>query len=896
MGPNQKPSLMKFKTIIQILIVLLLGVVLTNQQACKKDNKESKPDGNDTLSIPESTQVISQSDWNTYIVNLDSSDYTLTFNDDILTKQQFEIGEIIVSATPPGYLRKITGISTQNGQLVVTTSFASISDAVENGSFSITEALTPDKILKIDYYTGGVFLDTSEFYKNGNAAMLFNIHEYLDPDQLVLLNGSFDITTTFNCELEIKLFKVKHFEIGFEVGEQLELEAVINLLDIELEPKKVLATVTFNPVYAMIGTVPVTIIPEVEIIAGINFKVESNVSAGFNQQLAYTAKLLYDNNQWSPEHEMTRNLTYQLPELSATAHAKAYVKTQLNLKFYGTVSPFLYGELYERIQADFLSTPLWTLYGGAAASVGVNVDILGANLLDYPIDPPLIQYELELLNSDSAVGNQAPQIPSNSIPQNGSVNIPVNQVLSWQCSDPDGDSLTYDIYFGTSSNPPLITSILAEVTYNPGTLEQNKLYYWKIVANDGHSHTTPGPVWSFTTTEGTGNEAPSLPFDPVPFDGSTDILQDVILQWSCTDPENDPITFNVFFGTTNPPPLVMTNTGAFTYNASGLDINTLYYWKIDASDDQSNITPGSVWSFSTGDGTGENQPPSLPFDPMPANGAMDVLADVTLQWACTDPEDDPMRFDIYFGTTNPPPLVITNSSLFYYETGGLDNNTQYYWKVDAYDDHSNVTPGAIWNFSTQTVGPCPGIPTITYEGQTYNTILIGTQCWMKENLNYVVGNSWCYDNDLSNCDTYGRLYDWETIMNGEVSSNDVPSGVRGICPPGWHIPSNAEWDIIVNYLGGSTVAGGKMKEADYEHWVPPNTDATNSSGFTALPGGRYRFFFGYAALGEMENIWSCTEYNEQFVKYLALNYNSAIAHRSTDNKVNIGLSARCLKD
>jgi len=72
--------------------------------------------------------------------------------------------------------------------------------------------------------------------------------------------------------------------------------------------------------------------------------------------------------------------------------------------------------------------------------------------------------------------------------------------------------------------------------------------------------------------------------------------------------------------------------------------------------------------------------------------------------------------------------------------------------------------------------------------------------WQK-NLNYETENSWCYDNDGNNCDIYGRLYNWETMMNGEESSDEVPSGVQGICPDGWHVPSDNEWKILEMYLG-----------------------------------------------------------------------------------------------
>lgn len=207
---------------------------------------------------------------------------------------------------------------------------------------------------------------------------------------------------------------------------------------------------------------------------------------------------------------------------------------------------------------------------------------------------------------------------------------------------------------------------------------------------------------------------------------------------------------------------------------------------------------------------------------------------------------------------------------------------------------------AINNYITVTaVGvdgePCPGVPTITYEGQTYNTVLIGSQCWMKENLNYATGNSWCYDNNSSNCDAYGRLYDWETIMNGESSSNKVPSGVQGICPPGWHVPSDAEWEIIADHLGGSVVAGGKMKEAGYAHWDSPNTGATNESGFTALPGGVRDANGSFNILGNLGYWWSSTEYNSSnaWGRYLLAD-DDDVGRLNFDET--LGFSLRCLKD
>ncbi len=128
------------------------------------------------------------------------------------------------------------------------------------------------------------------------------------------------------------------------------------------------------------------------------------------------------------------------------------------------------------------------------------------------------------------------------------------------------------------------------------------------------------------------------------------------------------------------------------------------------------------------------------------------------------------------------------------------------------------------NYISVTSGIETGSFTDPRDGQTYNTVKIGNQWWMAENLNYDADTgSWCYNDNSSNCTTYGRLYDWATALT--------------VAPAGWHLPTDAEWTVLTDYLGGLSVAGGKMKETGTTHWSSPNTGATNESGFTALPGG-----------------------------------------------------------
>jgi len=125
------------------------------------------------------------------------------------------------------------------------------------------------------------------------------------------------------------------------------------------------------------------------------------------------------------------------------------------------------------------------------------------------------------------------------------------------------------------------------------------------------------------------------------------------------------------------------------------------------------------------------------------------------------------------------------------------------------------------------------------DGKIYKKVQIGSQIWMAENLRYEADGSVCPANTDSNCEIYGRFYDWNTAMNGEHSSNSKPSGVEGVCPVGWHIPSDAEWTTLEDFVGIN--AGTKLKSREWhDRTAPsgkPNVDGTDKYRFTALPSG-----------------------------------------------------------
>ena len=187
-----------------------------------------------------------------------------------------------------------------------------------------------------------------------------------------------------------------------------------------------------------------------------------------------------------------------------------------------------------------------------------------------------------------------------------------------------------------------------------------------------------------------------------------------------------------------------------------------------------------------------------------------------------------------------------------------------------------------------------GSMTDARDNKTYKTVVIGTQTWMAENLNFTSKKgSFAFQKEEKNADTYGRLYYWETAMDKAKSSNAVPSKVQGVCPTGWHLPSDAEFLVLENYLGGPAVAGGKMKEVGTAHWLAPNAGADNSSGFTALAGGFSNFV--YNGLGTAACFWSSTEGASKMAWVHILNNTGANVDRYNFGKSGT-YSVRCVQD
>lgn len=311
-----------------------------------------------------------------------------------------------------------------------------------------------------------------------------------------------------------------------------------------------------------------------------------------------------------------------------------------------------------------------------------------------------------------AVNNTPPYVPSDPEPEDGATNADVDVYLNWTGGDPDGDPLTYDVYFGTSITFHKVASNHSDPCYDPlGSLylDFNTIYYWQIIAWDEHGDSTTGPKWSFTTRD---NDPPNTPSDPDPEDGATDVdINNVDLSWNCNDPDGDTLYYDVYFEANDPTPdeLVSNNQSETTYDPGTMNYSMHYYWKIVAWDEYGASTSGPVWDFTTM--SEPNDPPYTPSDPDPENGSTNIDIDADLSWTCSDPDpEDTLVYDVYLEANDPTPdnQVADDISETWFDPGTLDYGTTYYWQIIAIDNHYAETEGPVWHFTTE-VEPEPDL-------------------------------------------------------------------------------------------------------------------------------------------------------------------------------------------
>ena len=272
--------------------------------------------------------------------------------------------------------------------------------------------------------------------------------------------------------------------------------------------------------------------------------------------------------------------------------------------------------------------------------------------------------------------------------------------------------------------------------------------------------------------------------------------------------------------------------------------------------------------------------------------------------------------------------VPTNVSAFTNDAGYV-TMAEVQHLFDSLNDRIDILENIIYELhDTSSVQSCPDMsfPLMDYDGNMYNTVLIGTQCWMKDNLrtsHYSDGTAIAQgvtvsttipyryrpDNNSMNVSTHGYLYNWKAVMRNSLSSNSVPSGVQGICPMGWHVPSDAEWIQLTDYLSSHSeyycendsvniakslaFTSGWLTNI-YSCSVGENQATNNASGFSARPSGYYTG--PYSGFGSTAFFWSSTDYPEEGEAwYLSLFYGLPTVGHDGNNKAT-AFSVRCLRN
>ena len=286
----------------------------------------------------------------------------------------------------------------------------------------------------------------------------------------------------------------------------------------------------------------------------------------------------------------------------------------------------------------------------------------------------------------------------------------------------------------------------------------------------------------------------------------------------------------------------------------------------------------------------------IPNAPTNLKGVVNKSTQIDLTWTDNSDNEEGFKIERKSGTDAYKLIATLNSNVMTYSDKSIVDPTNYMYRIFSYHQKGNSTHSNEINLATIVTD---------VDGNKYTFVQIGQQVWMDKNLEvetYRNGDvipqvtdakewaalktgAWCYhSNNKANGVIYGKLYNWYAV-------NDP----RGLAPEGWHIPSNAEWTILSTFLGGASVAGGKMKSTGTSRWDSPNFGATNESGFAGLPGGYRGLSGGFFNVGNNVMWWSATQASSTSARYRNLLASSG-SLLGSDAPFFYGFSVRCLRD
>jgi hypothetical protein len=363
------------------------------------------------------------------------------------------------------------------------------------------------------------------------------------------------------------------------------------------------------------------------------------------------------------------------------------------------------------VDKDWLSvTPASGRCGGGqqhahAVVIDRNLLLLGNNIATIQISSNDGPWSIMVRADNLTTCSAPPTQPSTPAPGNGATGAPVGADLVWSdgASRCPGLTATYDVHFGTSATPPFDHNNGSSKSWDPGTLANATTYYWQVVAKDANG-STPGPVWSFTTSAAPCTAGPNATTLVAPGNGGTSVSTGQDLSWGSGNSQCPGLTatYDVHFGTSATPPFDHNNGSSKNWDPGTLATGTTYYWQVVAKD-ANGSTPGPVWSFTTAIPPCFTKPTAA-CTPSPADRADEVNENANLVWGCGDSQCSRLvaTYDVYFGRSSTPGAgdLLGSSTARVWDLPRQAKDTTFYWQIVTRDANGS-TPGPVWRFDTR---------------------------------------------------------------------------------------------------------------------------------------------------------------------------------------------------
>lgn len=359
--------------------------------------------------IPETTQVLTEATTQ-HLLSVSDDGVTFTFSQSTPELAALDIGDVMVgdvsTAAPYGFLRKVASVTAIGGQVVVTTTDATLEDAIQQGSIQLSKQLTPADIQAASFAPGvslaqykATGLNDSFFFEIKDVVLYDKDGNYNTTNDQLKANGSLEFSPDFDFSLAVKNWTLQDLEFIFNVDETVELEFLVELDILSVEAYYQIAHLHLGTITVFIGPVPVVVLIEMPIFLRVDGDLKVGVTTSVTQEANLSAGLRYANGNWSPVSNLTNSFSFQPPTPKVGVDLKGYIDPPLGLLLYGAAGPFASVNPYLKFEADAFANPWWTLSGGIEATVGVKVEVLGRSLGEHT--ERVAAYEVILSQADT---------------------------------------------------------------------------------------------------------------------------------------------------------------------------------------------------------------------------------------------------------------------------------------------------------------------------------------------------------------------------------------------------------------------------------------------------------------------------------------------------------------